>query len=66
MRRAVPSGRGRLLDLARGTGRPAFPLRDWFADVRSVDREHHWTAGELAGHIRSVAVPAVTVRQITS
>jgi SAM-dependent methyltransferase len=38
-RRAVPSGRGRLLDLACGTGQLAFPLRDRFTDVWAVDAE---------------------------
>jgi SAM-dependent methyltransferase len=38
-RRAAPSGRGRLLDLACGTGQLAFPLRGWFAEVWAVDAE---------------------------
>ncbi|MFF9286548.1 methyltransferase domain-containing protein [Streptomyces griseosporeus] len=38
-RRAAPSGRGRLLDLACGTGQLAFPLRNRFADVWAVDSE---------------------------
>ncbi|HEX9032265.1 MAG TPA: class I SAM-dependent methyltransferase [Streptosporangiaceae bacterium] len=33
------SGRGRLLDLACGTGQLAFPLRPWFAEVWAVDQE---------------------------
>ena len=33
------SGRGRLLDLACGTGQLAFPLRRWFAEVWAVDPE---------------------------
>jgi SAM-dependent methyltransferase len=37
--RAAPSGRGRLLDLACGTGQLAFPLASWFADVWAVDSE---------------------------
>jgi SAM-dependent methyltransferase len=32
-------GRGRLLDLACGTGQLAFPLRRWFAEVWAVDQE---------------------------
>jgi SAM-dependent methyltransferase len=37
--RAAPSGRGRLLDLACGTGQLAFALRDRFAEVWAVDQE---------------------------
>ncbi|MGJ5892789.1 methyltransferase domain-containing protein [Streptomyces niveiscabiei] len=37
--RASPSGHGRLLDLACGTGQLAFPLRAWFAEVWAVDAE---------------------------
>jgi SAM-dependent methyltransferase len=37
--RAQPSGRGRLLDLACGTGQLAFPLAPWFAEVWAVDQE---------------------------
>lgn len=37
--RAKPSGRGRLLDLACGTGQLAFPLAPWFAEVWAVDSE---------------------------
>lgn len=33
------SGRGRLLDLACGTGQLAFPLLHWFAEVWAVDQE---------------------------
>jgi ubiquinone/menaquinone biosynthesis C-methylase UbiE len=39
VRRAEVSGRGRLLDLACGTGQLAFPLRRWFGEVWAVDRE---------------------------
>jgi len=39
VRRAGVSGRGRLLDLACGTGQLAFPLRRWFAEVWAVDSE---------------------------
>jgi SAM-dependent methyltransferase len=38
-RSAQVSGRGRLLDLACGTGQLAFPLRHWFAEVWAVDQE---------------------------
>jgi len=39
VRRAGVSGRGRLLDLACGTGQLAFPLRRCFAEVWAVDQE---------------------------
>jgi SAM-dependent methyltransferase len=39
VRRAGVSGRGRLLDLACGTGQLAFPLRRWFCGVWAVDQE---------------------------
>ena len=38
-RTARVSGRGRLLDLACGTGQLTFPLRQRFADVWAVDQE---------------------------
>jgi SAM-dependent methyltransferase len=38
-RLAQVCGRGRLLDLACGTGQLAFPLRHWFAEVWAVDQE---------------------------
>ena len=37
--RAGVCGRGRLLDLACGTGQLAFPLRRWFREVWAVDSE---------------------------
>jgi len=39
VRRAGVSGRGRLLDLACGTGQLAFPLHRWFGQVWAVDQE---------------------------
>ena len=39
MGRTGPSGRGRLLDLACGTGQLAFALRSPFAEVWAVDQE---------------------------
>jgi len=39
VRSAQVSGRGRLLDLACGTGQLAFPLRQWFREVWAVDQE---------------------------
>jgi SAM-dependent methyltransferase len=38
-RRAGVSGRGRLLDLACGTGQLTFPLRRWFGEAWAVDSE---------------------------
>jgi SAM-dependent methyltransferase len=37
--RTAPSGRGRLLDLACGTGQLAFPLSGFFAESWAVDQE---------------------------
>jgi len=39
VRSAKVSGRGRLLDLACGTGQLAFPLCQWFPEVWAVDQE---------------------------
>jgi SAM-dependent methyltransferase len=61
--RAAPSGRGRLLDLACGTGQLAFPLRDRFADVWSVDAEPGMTEVVRA---KAVAVGAAHIRTITA
>ena len=65
VRRAVPSGRGRLLDLACGTGQLTFPLRDRFAEVWSVDAEPDMTevvrakaTAAGAAHIRTVTIGA--------
>lgn len=65
-RRTSPSGRGRLLDLACGTGQLAFPLRDRFADVWAVDAEVDMThairakaaATGGAAHVRAVTAEA--------
>ncbi|MGW9030001.1 class I SAM-dependent methyltransferase [Streptomyces sp. NPDC055722] len=65
-RRTAPSGRGRLLDLACGTGQLAFPLRDRFADVWAVDAEPDMTdavrakaaATTDAAHLRAVTADA--------
>jgi SAM-dependent methyltransferase len=65
-RRTSPSGRGRLLDLACGTGQLAFPLRDRFADVWAVDAEFDMThvirakaaATADAAHLRAVTAKA--------
>ncbi|MGW2525386.1 class I SAM-dependent methyltransferase [Streptomyces sp. NPDC001617] len=62
-RRAAPSGRGRLLDLACGTGQLAFPLRGWFADVCSVDAEPAMTEMVSA---KAKAAGAAHIRTVTS
>jgi SAM-dependent methyltransferase len=64
--RTSPSGRGRLLDLACGTGQLAFPLRHRFADVWAVDAESDMThvirakaaATGDAAHVRAVTAKA--------
>jgi ubiquinone/menaquinone biosynthesis C-methylase UbiE len=67
--RAGISQRGRLLDLACGTGQLAFPLRRWFAEVWAVDREPDMAelvrakaAAEGAGGIRPIVSDAETLR----
>ena len=66
--RAGVCGRGRLLDLACGTGQLAFSLRRWFAEVWAVDREPDMVelvrakaAAEGAGGIRPVVSDAETL-----
>jgi SAM-dependent methyltransferase len=66
--RAEVSGRGRLLDLACGTGQLAFPLRGFFAEVWAVDREPDFLrvvqakADKLgAGNIHPVRADAETL-----
>jgi SAM-dependent methyltransferase len=61
-RRAAPSGRGRLLDLACGTGQLAFPLRGWFADVWAVDAEPDMTEAVRA---KATAAGAACIRTLT-
>jgi ubiquinone/menaquinone biosynthesis C-methylase UbiE len=51
--RAQVSGRGRLLDLACGTGQLAFPLRRWFSEVWAVDQEP-----DMADMVRAKAAAA--------
>ncbi|MFD5126472.1 MULTISPECIES: class I SAM-dependent methyltransferase [Streptomyces] len=63
VRRAAPSGRGRLLDLACGTGQLAFPLRDRFTDVWAVDAEPGMTEVVRA---KAYAVGADHVRAVTA
>ncbi|MFD8652630.1 class I SAM-dependent methyltransferase, partial [Streptomyces mirabilis] len=62
VRRAAPSGRGRLLDLACGTGQLAFPLRGSFAEVWCVDAEPDMTEVVRA---KALAVGATHMRAIT-
>ena len=66
--RTEVSGRGRLLDLACGTGQLAFPLRRRFADVWAVDREPDFVrmvqakADKLgAANVRPVTADAETL-----
>lgn len=66
--RTEVSGRGRLLDLACGTGQLAFPLRRSFAEVWAVDREPDFVqmvqakADALgAGNVRPVTADAETL-----
>lgn len=62
--RVRPSGRGRLLDLACGTGQLAFALGQAFAEVWAVDREPDMIdvvesrTTELAGRLRTVVSDA--------
>jgi len=67
-RAARVSGRGRLLDLACGTGQLTFPLRQWFAGVWAVDQEPDMVevvrvkaAAAGARNVRSVAASAETL-----
>jgi ubiquinone/menaquinone biosynthesis C-methylase UbiE len=68
VRRAGVSGRGRLLDLACGTGQLAFPLRRMFAEVWAVDQEPDMirevrakAAAEQARNLRPVLSSAETL-----
>jgi SAM-dependent methyltransferase len=68
VRHAQVSGRGRLLDLACGTGQLAFSLRSWFSEVWAVDREPDMVkvvraknAAEDAGDIRPIVSDAETL-----
>jgi SAM-dependent methyltransferase len=66
VRRAEVSQRGRLLDLACGTGQLAFPLRRWFAEVWAVDQEPDMVelvrAKATAGGVRAIVSSAETLR----
>jgi len=66
--RAGVSKRGRLLDLACGTGQLAFPLRWWFCEVWPVDQEPDMVdlvrakaAAVGAGNIRPLVSSAETL-----
>jgi SAM-dependent methyltransferase len=63
-RRTSPSGHGRLLDLACGTGQLAFPLRHRFADVWAVDAEFDMT--HVIRAKAAATTDAVHVRVITA
>ena len=69
VQRAGVSGRGRLLDLACGTGQLAFPLRRWFTEVWAADSEPDMVetvrakaAAAGAGEVRPVLSGAETLR----
>jgi SAM-dependent methyltransferase len=55
------SGRGRLLDLACGTGQLAFALRRWFAEVWAVDQEP-----DMVEAVRAKTAGALNVRPVLS
>ncbi len=68
VRDARVSGRGRLLDLACGTGQLAFALLGWFAEVWAVDQEPDMVeavrakaAAAGAGNLRPVVSSAETL-----
>ncbi|HEY3956209.1 MAG TPA: class I SAM-dependent methyltransferase [Streptosporangiaceae bacterium] len=67
-RRTQVAGRGRLLDLACGTGQLAFPLRRWFGEVWAVDSEPDMVdavrakaAAAGAGNVRPIVSSAETL-----
>lgn len=67
VRRVSPSGHGRLLDLACGTGQLAFPLRGWFTEVWAVDQEPGMielvrAKSAAAGGIRAIVSAAEDLR----
>jgi SAM-dependent methyltransferase len=62
-RRAAPSGRGRLLDLASGTGQLAFPLSGWFTEIWSVDAEPGMTEVVRA---KAIAAEAAHIQAVTA
>jgi SAM-dependent methyltransferase len=62
-RSAQVCGRGRLLDLACGTGQLAFPLRRWFAEVWAVDQEPEMVEAVRA---KAVTTGAPNLRPVVS
>jgi SAM-dependent methyltransferase len=60
---AEVSGRGRLLDVACGTGQLAFALRRWFAEVWAVDQEPDMVEAVRA---KSATAGARNVRPVVS
>jgi len=69
VRRAEVPQRGRLLDLACGTGQLAFPLRRWFSEVWAVDQEPDMVelvrakaTAAGAGEVRAIVSSAETLR----
>ncbi len=62
-RGAQVSGRGRLLDLACGTGQLAFALRRWFAEVWAVDQEPDMVEAVRA---KTATAGALNVRPVVS
>jgi SAM-dependent methyltransferase len=63
VRSAQVSGRGRLLDLACGTGQLAFPLRGWSAEVWAVDQEPNMVDAVRA---KAAAAEAWKLRPVVS
>ena len=61
--RTAPSGHGRLLDLACGTGQLAFALRDRFAEVWAVDQEPDMVEAVAA---KATALGAAGVRSVVA
>jgi SAM-dependent methyltransferase len=62
-RRAGVAGRGRLLDLACGTGQLAFPLRRWFGEVWAVDAEPDMTG---LVRVKAAAAGDAGIRAVTA
>ena len=63
IRRAGACGRGRLLDLACGTGQLAFALRRWFGEVCAADQEPDMVEFVAA---RAAAAGAGDIRPVVS
>jgi SAM-dependent methyltransferase len=63
IKRAGISGRGRLLDLACGTGQLTFPLHQWFSEVWAVDQEPDMAEAVRA---KADAMEAANIRPIAA